>query len=210
MVKYWIVVDNDHQGPFTAEELAEMGVKGDTYAWHPGLPKWTPVSEIPELSELIAASTHETVSVEETVVEETAAPATDYQLTEETSVSFQPEAEPVRPAAPPTPPTSVATPPPAPAFMPAAQPHPYNEAQISEEQKCPPSYMAWSIITTILFFLPVGIAAIIYSSKVGGYWNMGDRAKARKASERAAWLSNIAFVVGLIWFPFSMVITSLF
>ena len=75
-----------------------------------------------------------------------------------------------------------------------------------DDDKCPPNYLAWSIVTTILFCMPLGVVAIIYSAMVKRSWMEGNREKARKASENAAWFSNGAFVAGLILFPFQIII----
>ena len=72
------------------------------------------------------------------------------------------------------------------------------------EQKIPPTYLVWSIITTIFFFLPLGIVAIIFSSQVKNHWRLGQYDRARKDSECAAWFSICAFVCGLILIPFQL------
>ncbi|MDE6268304.1 MAG: CD225/dispanin family protein [Muribaculaceae bacterium] len=72
---------------------------------------------------------------------------------------------------------------------------------------CPPRYLVWAIITTLIFCLPLGVVAIVFSSKVRRLYNSGDYEGAVKASERTAWWSNVAFVVGLIWLPFQIVFT---
>lgn len=196
MNKYWIVVDNAHQGPYTAEELSEMQLTSDTYAWKPGMSKWTKISDIPDLSSLFHENNE---AIENNNTDE----IESYENIESHITAQQP------PQAPPPPP-----------IPPASLPyHTVNhitshgdhfESNISKQENCPPNYMAWSIITTIVFFLPLGIVALIYSSKVNGTWLSGNREKARKYSEYAAWFSNIAFVAGLIWFPFSMAISMLF
>lgn len=182
MTRYWIVVDKAHEGPFTLEELVALHVSPETYAWYPGLPKWTRVKDIPELADAIAVAA-------EAEVAETEVPA----------VEPDPVPASVPPVPPPPPPLRVSTQP--------VQPQPVmemKETKCENEEKRPANYLAWSIITTILFFLPLGIVAIIFSSKVNGQWALGKREEARKSSELAAWFSNIAFVVGLIWYPFSV------
>lgn len=72
---------------------------------------------------------------------------------------------------------------------------------------CPPRYLVWAIITTLIFCLPLGVVAIVFSSKVRRLYNSGDYEGAVKASERTAWWSNVAFVVGLMWLPFQIVFT---
>lgn len=194
MTKYWIVVNNDHQGPFTKDELAAMGLSADTYAWHPGLPKWTQARDIAELADIVSNLNEAEPEYEK----HEAVEAAEVHVTEEPSTPPPPHAEPQHAGATPPPP------PPAPHCQPLC-----NEPKTTDTDTCPANYLAWSIITTLLFCLPLGIVAIIYASKVQGAWYSGDTLKARRFSERAAWFSNIAFVAGLIFFPFSMAFSAL-
>ena len=204
MSKYWIVVDNTHDGPYTVEELEELELPSDTYAWQPGLPKWTLMKDIPELAHIAEAraafEAQQALEAEQAQQEVLTAEIADGAVPPsptEDAEGPQPKAAPVPPPAPEfgyaVPPAYAA----ATSAQPAFPPPP-------DDFRCPPAYLAWSIITTILFFLPLGVVAIIYSTRVKGAWALGNFEKARKSSEMAAWFSILAFVVGLIWIPFSM------
>lgn len=78
---------------------------------------------------------------------------------------------------------------------------------IAGEQKCPPTYLVWSIIATVLFFLPLGVCAIFTSTKVKKYYEAGDYAKASRMSERTALFVILSLVAFLIWMPFQVVIS---
>jgi uncharacterized membrane protein YjfL (UPF0719 family) len=59
----------------------------------------------------------------------------------------------------------------------------------------------WSILVTVLCCLPLGIVAIINSSKVSGLWASGQFAEAQRASENAkkfAIWGAVAGAVGLV------------
>lgn len=190
MTRYWIVVDNTHRGPYSEEQLKEMNLASDTYAWHPGLTKWTLLKDIPEFAEFysVAGKLPDIEPKTETKSE------VEVEIEKDVKSISTEEPQIVQPRQ---------TPPPPP-VQPTTPVQQVIEVKPTMPEKKPSSYLAWSIITTILFFLPVGIVAIIFSSKVNGYWLTGQYEKAYKASEKAAWFSNIAFVTGLIWFPFSM------
>lgn len=69
----------------------------------------------------------------------------------------------------------------------------------------PNTYMALSIIVTILCCIVGGIIAIVYSSKVSSCYNMGDYAGAQKASKTAlGWIiaSACVSVIGSILYFF--------
>ncbi|MDE7125964.1 MAG: CD225/dispanin family protein [Muribaculaceae bacterium] len=69
--------------------------------------------------------------------------------------------------------------------------------------KCPPTYIALSIIATICCCLPFGIVAIVYSSQVSARYTSGDYEGAEKASQRAELWLILAIVFGLVSAPFA-------
>lgn len=62
----------------------------------------------------------------------------------------------------------------------------------------PPTYILGAVLVTIFCCLPVGIAALVFSSSVNSRYLRGDLAGARKASERAKWCIIAAFAIGLV------------
>ncbi|XP_057694202.1 transmembrane protein 91-like [Corythoichthys intestinalis] len=61
-----------------------------------------------------------------------------------------------------------------------------------------PSYLAWSILNTLCCCLPLGIAAIVFSSKVQNANATGNSVAAADASKTAKILNILALVCGLI------------
>ena len=53
------------------------------------------------------------------------------------------------------------------------------------EEQCPPSYLGWAIIATLLCCLPCGVVGIVYAAKVESQWNLGNLQAARKSSRLA-------------------------
>ncbi len=87
-------------------------------------------------------------------------------------------------------------------------PPPPSAPMASAGGQPPDNYLVWSILTTVLCCLPLGIASIVFSTQVNSKWAMGDIQGAmdssRKAKSFAMW-SAIAGVVGgvlyaLLWF----------
>ena len=69
----------------------------------------------------------------------------------------------------------------------------------------PNNYLAWSIISIILFW-PLGIAAIINATKVDPTWQMGNAAMAQEHSNKAKMFSMIATIIGAVGFVISFII----
>ncbi|MDE5959899.1 MAG: CD225/dispanin family protein, partial [Muribaculaceae bacterium] len=71
----------------------------------------------------------------------------------------------------------------------------------------PPTYLPWNVLVTICCCIPVGIAGVLFSSQVSRKYERGDIEGARQASERAAWCFIIAFTLGLVLWPFQMLLS---
>ena len=67
----------------------------------------------------------------------------------------------------------------------------------------PDNYLVWTILTTILCCLPLGIPGIIYATKVEKLWNAGDRAGAQNAAEQAKMWCFISLGGGVLSFIIS-------
>ena len=73
----------------------------------------------------------------------------------------------------------------------------------------PKSYLLWSILTTILCCLPVGIVAIVMSSRVSSRYVQGDYEGALRASRAAEIWIIVTVVLGLVATPFQMAVAML-
>lgn len=77
------------------------------------------------------------------------------------------------------------------------------------QNTCPPSYLVWSILTTILCCLPFGIISIVFANKVEKLWYMGQYKEAQNASEKAKiWAIASAAssaVIFFFWFIFMII-----
>ncbi len=227
---FWIIIDQRHAGPFTAEQLREQGLTPDRLVWHDGLADWTPAREIPALAELFVVE--EPVSEAEQCppvppVEEPAA-APPYGQQQPTYGAPRPDQEfrygayqqqqqqqppyghqppygaPQQPYGQPNygqqPPYGA---PQQPQYAPGQQP----QGQIPP---CPPTYLVWAIIVTVCCCTPLGIVAIIYAANIKNAYYRGDYQKAARNSSRAqAWIIA-AIVLGLLYIPFQMVYMGLF
>lgn len=65
-------------------------------------------------------------------------------------------------------------------------------------QPAPPNYLVWSILATIFCCLPLGIAAIVFSSQVNSKWVAGDHAGAQESSRKAKLFTIWAVVAGVV------------
>ena len=62
----------------------------------------------------------------------------------------------------------------------------------------PDNLLVWSILTTVLCSLPLGVVAIIYSTKVDNLWNVGKYQEAEKAAATAKTFCWISFGLGIV------------
>lgn len=75
------------------------------------------------------------------------------------------------------------------------------QPQPETTEPCPPTNLAWAIITTVLCCLPSGIVAIIYALKVSNKYREGDIEGAKRASETGAWWCIATIILGILSMP---------
>lgn len=75
------------------------------------------------------------------------------------------------------------------------------QPQSETTEPCPPTNLAWAIITTVLCCLPSGIVAIIYALKVSNKYREGDIEGAKRASETGAWWCIATIILGILSMP---------
>ena len=67
----------------------------------------------------------------------------------------------------------------------------------------PANYLIWAIVTTVLCFMPLGIASIVFATQVNRKWAMGDVAGAQAASTNAknfaVWSANVAIIALMLY-----------
>lgn len=193
-MEYWTIIDDRHAGPYSADELIGMGIKPDSPVWTSGLPDWVEASEIEELRCAMEMRDRQAQAP-------VAAP-------EEPAIAPEPIPEPVQeyqyPPRQPEPQPMGATPCPQEAPRWEWQ----QEATVPDEP-CPPAYLAWSIIVTILCCQVIGIAAIICSAQTKQAYGRGNLAKAKKMSEWAQWLIILSIVFGLMGLPLQLALMSI-
>ncbi|XP_078507168.1 synapse differentiation-inducing gene protein 1-like [Lissotriton helveticus] len=60
------------------------------------------------------------------------------------------------------------------------------------------AHLLYSILTTLLCCLPIGLGALVYSRKTIAANQQGDFLKARRASDRALTLNRVALTIGAV------------
>jgi len=174
---YYVDGNNQQQGPIDAAQLPAFGVTTKTLVWCEGMANWQAAGEIPELASFFAAKQPE--------------------------IPAQPQMQPGTPAQP--------------QMQQQVQPQPMNinnfqqtqqpmntqpPFQQPNNQQMPPqpdNYLIWAILVTVLCCLPLGVASIIYSVKVGSLYAQGDYNGAVDASQKAKKFAMIGGIGGLVF-----------
>lgn len=193
-MKYWIYDGSAERGPYTLDQLRQLGVTTSTPVWREGLSDWCRADLLPELRPLWQPAPDCTVKVESSQVE-------DIQIDQ--------------PA--PQPPVQPTTPPELPdgaahtnmyGFQQPVQPQYANPMEPVQPQgePCPPTHLAWAIAATVLCCVPLGIVAIVMSLQVEKRYNRGDLASAKRASEATDWWIIGSIVLGILTAPLAMLV----
>ncbi|MBR5087421.1 MAG: DUF4339 domain-containing protein [Muribaculaceae bacterium] len=53
-MEFFIIMNDQQQGPFTLEQMSNLNIMADTPVWHEGLSDWTTAENVKELSHLVA------------------------------------------------------------------------------------------------------------------------------------------------------------
>lgn len=76
-------------------------------------------------------------------------------------------------------------------------------------EKRPDNYLVWSILSTVLCCLPLGIVSIVYSTKVDRLWDDGDKAGSRDAADKAKKFAIISAVsAAVVWIIYIILIAA--
>lgn len=205
-MNYWIIVNDHHDGPYSVDTLVANGLKPEDLVWTEGLADWTPAGNILELAEAMnlrdsmAATPAEPaapVSAEVIEIVETEAEA---PMEQEAACDAEPAQQP-QPAQQPYAAPQMKT-----AYTQAA---PSQAAAMTQAEPCPPAYIAWSILVTVLCCTIVGIPAIVFASMTKSAYYRGDLAKAKRYSEITQWFIIAAIVLGAVSWPFQIAFMSL-
>ncbi len=216
-MKYWIIVEDRHAGPFSAQQLVDTGLTPDTLVWYEGLPDWTRAANIPEIMQCLEQRSIAEAQARQELVEqarrdeerrlqaeEAERRAAMLQQQEEEArrqtLAVEPMAEENRHEE-----TVVQ-----PAYQPVQQAAPSASVAAQPTEPCPPAYIAWSIISTLLCCTIVGIPAIIFASMTKSAYYKGDLAKSKRYSELAHWFIIASIVLGAVSWPFQIAVMGMF
>lgn len=205
-MNYWIIVNDHHDGPYSVDTLVANGLKSEDLVWTEGLADWTPAGNILELAEAM--------NLRDSMAAAPAAPAAPVadEVIEivETEAEAPVEQEPACNVEPDPQPQSAQEPYAAPQMQAAyTQTAPAQAAAMTQTEPCPPAYIAWSIIVTVLCCTIVGIPAIVFASMTKSAYYRGDLAKAKRYSEITQWFIIAAIVLGAVSWPFQIAFMSL-
>lgn len=183
MKKYWIIENGKPVGPFSIEDLkVRRDFTADLPVWCAEFTDWTTAGEVPELAcEIVEEEAAEEPSIEKE--EEKKAKLEDLFGIKMPSDNNKSQYQP--------------------------QPQPWIITAIPEEingVKRPNNYMVWNIVMLFCCCLPAAVVGLIFSSQVNRKWMHGDIEGALKASEYAQWCVILSFVLGLVCWPFQMLI----
>lgn len=192
-MEYWIIINEEQYGPMSLETLLTHDITPETLVWHVGLETWTPASEIAALQGISADNTAVDVNA---ITENTDLPENIVEnIAEEVDIPEIPQL----PDFPPIPTQESVT---------VGDEANADDSQEAEpKEKCPPTNLVWAILAAILCCTPLAIPGIIFAIMVRKKYNRGDYEGAFKASERAALWTILSIVLGLIYQPFSAVIS---
>ena len=58
-MKFFVILNNQQEGPYTIAQLAEMGISAETLVWKEGMKDWQPAWTVSELRYILNEKTNE-------------------------------------------------------------------------------------------------------------------------------------------------------
>ena len=226
IMKIWVNINGIQSGPMSREALAEMVTDPSvTYVWHQGMSNWQRIDLVPEFADIVAASKTASepqpqaedenlaVAVGEEALESAEAEIVVPQADSDGEVQDDPAENPEpKEAQPQIPPIPAQVPPIPHYYAPQQQYQPQYQPSApapAPQGEIPSTYMAMSIIFTIICCNAIGILAIVFSALTSQNIKSGDLAAARRYSEYAAFTIMITIAAGLVLMPLQMLLFSL-
>ena len=178
---YYVDGNNQQQGPIDAAQLPAFGVTTKTLVWCEGMANWQAAGEIPELASFFAAKQPEIPAQPQMQPGTPAQP----QMQQQAQPQVQPQTMNIN------------------NFQQTQQPMntqpPFQQPNNQQMPPQPDNYLIWAILVTVLCCLPLGVASIIYSVKVGSLYAQGDYNGAVDASQKAKKFAMIGGIGGLVF-----------
>ena len=197
-MQIWVNINGVQSGPISREALAEIVTDPSvTYVWHQGMSNWERIDRLPEFADIVAAAP-KVPAVPEIPAEPEKPELSDQSDGSEKSSATASASPNTGSCIPPIPP-AVPNIPHYYAPQPQYYQQPYQQPQPAD--KIPSTYMAWSILFTILCCNAVGVIAIVFSALTSQNINSGNLALAQRYSDYAAYAIIGTIVSSLILSP---------
>lgn len=171
--EYWIIEDGESVGPFSLEDLKSHDIAPTTKIWYRELEEWTKAEDTALADVLFPKATPPSFSTD------------SFQ-----QVNYNPQ--------------------PAVSHIDETKLRQAYEKGLEEGKQldkdtdihqCPPTYLVWSVVATVLCCVPLGIVSIIYASNVTKYFHNGEYLKAKKASDKALYWTLANIIVWMVTYP---------
>lgn len=92
-----------------------------------------------------------------------------------------------------------------PELLPYLRPQPPFTTAISNSSACPPpakpdSLLIWSILSTVVCCLPIGLIAVVHATRVDPLWNQGEYEAATKEAQSAKIGCIVSCILGFFFY----------
>lgn len=201
-MKIWIHINGVQEGPFAPDQLPFNRMDPQTPVWYEGLDYWMPASAAPVTADLLRRYYAGEMQRRDNTVDVETSAQSETNIDFGTSSQSEGPVDEGRPSWQRERQTSWQQ---SSAQKYAAYSHAPQSRQTQE--KCPATYLVWSIIMTLLCCNPLGIVAAVLGWTVTSKYNNYDYEGARRRSELTAWWFIITIVTSLIFTPMYMLVS---
>lgn len=179
-MKIWIHLNGVQEGPFDEGSLPLDRMTPSTPVWYEGLPYWMPATKAPVTAEILARHYSQDPQAQPIPT-----PSTDIRPADGLANQVLGEPQGIK--------------------YPQMQETPRGQQQMQQTPKCPPTYIIWSVLLTVLCCNVIGIIPIITGVSVTSKYNNYNFEGARRSSQTTEWWLMITIVTSLMMLPLSII-----
>ncbi len=204
-MKIWIHINGVQEGPFEPENLPLNRMDPKTPVWYEGLDYWMPASAAPVTADLLRAYYAGEISAYGRQPQPTDRQddTVDVDMPEQSATNIDVATGQAGQASG----STYARQETSQKYSAYAGYSADRRSSWQQPQECPPTYLVWSIVLTLLCCNPIGIISAVMGWTVTSKFRENDFEGARRRSETTAWWFIITIVTSLIFTPMYMLVS---
>lgn len=176
-MKYFAIIDNTQQGPFELDELRNAGILPTTYVWCKGMADWKQAREVADICRYFRIYLSDGPQMKSAQNNLLSTPQQSDEDIQQIPLRYR--------------------------HIIQKSGAEFKLQEPEEDHTVPPTtWMAYSILLTIICFPPTGFVAIYFALQSSKLWKQGNKSEAHQAAKKSRMWTLLTLFIGLIFIAF--------